>query len=113
MKYTNVKTPKWADFEQTTIDCMVDFDDLVEDFVPFSAVANGDYPHTSEIFARCVAGEFGEVAAYTPPAVYAATYKELRAAAYPSIPDQLDTIYHSGIDAWKATILAVKEEFPK
>ena len=40
-------------------------------------------------------------------------YKDQRAAAYPSIVDQLDTIYHSGIDAWKATITAVKQEFPK
>ena len=40
-------------------------------------------------------------------------YKEQRATAYPSIADQLDTIYHEGLDAWKATILAVKEEFPK
>jgi len=40
-------------------------------------------------------------------------YKYQRAAAYPSIADQLDTLYHSGIDAWKATITAVKEEFPK
>ena len=40
-------------------------------------------------------------------------YKFDRASAYPSIPDQLDLIYHSGIDAWKATITAVKEEFPK
>jgi hypothetical protein len=40
-------------------------------------------------------------------------YKEQRATAYPSIADQLDTIYHQGLDAWKATILAVKEEFPK
>ena len=40
-------------------------------------------------------------------------YKSDRAAAYPSIADQLDTIYHEGLDAWKATILAVKEEFPK
>ncbi len=40
-------------------------------------------------------------------------YKYSRAAAYPSIADQLDTIYHQGLDAWKATILAVKEEFPK
>jgi len=40
-------------------------------------------------------------------------YKYSRAAAYPSIADQLDTIYHEGLDAWKATILAVKEEFPK
>jgi len=41
------------------------------------------------------------------------TYKRQRAAAYPSIADQLDTIYHGGIDAWKATITAVKQEFPK
>tara|TARA_R110000868_G_scaffold402277_1_gene678466 strand:- start:1092 stop:1349 length:258 start_codon:yes stop_codon:yes gene_type:complete len=40
-------------------------------------------------------------------------YKFDRAAAYPSIADQLDTIYHQGLDAWKVTILAVKEEFPK
>ena len=40
-------------------------------------------------------------------------YKDQRAAAYPSIADQLDTIYHGGIDAWKAQIAAVKEEFPK
>ena len=40
-------------------------------------------------------------------------YKYSRAAAYPSIADQLDQIYHEGLDAWKATILAVKEEFPK
>ena len=40
-------------------------------------------------------------------------YKEQRAQAYPSIADQLDTIYHEGIDAWKATITAVKQEYPK
>tara|TARA_R110000772_G_scaffold258883_1_gene376270 strand:+ start:483 stop:734 length:252 start_codon:yes stop_codon:yes gene_type:complete len=41
------------------------------------------------------------------------TYQELRAAAYPSIVDQLDLIYHGGLDAWKMAITAVKEEFPK
>ena len=40
-------------------------------------------------------------------------YKYQRAQAYPSIADQLDTIYHEGIDAWKATIAAVKQEYPK
>ena len=40
-------------------------------------------------------------------------YKDQRAQAYPSIADQLDTIYHEGIDAWKATIAAVKQEYPK
>ena len=52
-----------------------------------------------------------EIAALPTPVL--PTYQELRAAAYPSIADQLDTIYHSGIDAWKLTITAVKEEFPK
>ena len=52
-----------------------------------------------------------EIAALPTPVL--PTYQELRAAAYPSIADQLDTIYHEGIDAWKATITAVKEEFPK
>lgn len=45
--------------------------------------------------------------------VAANAYKEQRAMAYPSIPDQLDQIYHEGIDAWKATIQAVKDRYPK
>ena len=40
-------------------------------------------------------------------------YQRQRAQAYPSIADQLDTIYHEGIDAWKATIAAVKDKYPK
>jgi hypothetical protein len=45
--------------------------------------------------------------------VAANEYKAQRAVAYPSIQDQLDTLYHGGYEAWKATITAVKEEFPK
>ena len=40
-------------------------------------------------------------------------YQRQRATAYPSIADQLDQIYHQGLDAWKATILATKSEYPK
>jgi hypothetical protein len=40
-------------------------------------------------------------------------YKDLRAKEYPSIPDQLDTLYHSGLDAWKAEIKTVKDKYPK
>ena len=40
-------------------------------------------------------------------------YKYDRASAYPSIADQLDKIYHEGIDAWKAQIAAVKNQYPK
>jgi hypothetical protein len=36
-------------------------------------------------------------------------YKAQRAAEYPSIPDQLDLLYHGGMDAWKTAIQAVKD----
>ena len=40
-------------------------------------------------------------------------YKYNRQAEYPSIVDQLDDIYHNGIDGWKATIKTVKDKYPK
>ena len=40
-------------------------------------------------------------------------YQRDRAAEYPSIVDQLDDIYHNGIDGWKTTIKAVKDKYPK
>lgn len=40
-------------------------------------------------------------------------YKVKRATEYPPIEDQLDEIYHNGIDAWKATIKVVKDKYPK
>jgi hypothetical protein len=40
-------------------------------------------------------------------------YKYKRAAEYPSIADQLDKIFHDGIDEWKETIQAVKDKYPK
>ena len=42
-----------------------------------------------------------------------APYKLSRAAEYPSIADQLDKIYHEGIDAWKTDIKAIKDKYPK
>ena len=41
------------------------------------------------------------------------TYTEARAAEYPPIVDQLDKIYHEGIDAWKADINVIKAKYPK
>ena len=40
-------------------------------------------------------------------------YQRDRAKEYPSIVDQLDDIYHNGIDGWKATIKATKDKYPK
>ena len=40
-------------------------------------------------------------------------YQSKRVAEYPKIEEQLDKIYHSGIDAWKADIKAIKDKYPK
>ena len=40
-------------------------------------------------------------------------YQRDRAAEYPSIKDQLDDMYHNGVDGWKTTIKAVKDKYPK
>tara|TARA_Y100001937_G_scaffold20471_1_gene28544 strand:+ start:1748 stop:2041 length:294 start_codon:yes stop_codon:yes gene_type:complete len=40
-------------------------------------------------------------------------YQRDRKLEYPSIEDQLDDIYHNGIDGWKTTIKAVKDKYPK
>ena len=45
--------------------------------------------------------------------VDAEKYKELRAAEYPSYADQFDTIFHQGLEAWKAQIQAIKDKYPK
>ena len=40
-------------------------------------------------------------------------YQRKRASEYPSIEDQLDDLYHNGIDGWKSTIKAIKDKYPK
>ena len=40
-------------------------------------------------------------------------YARNRATGYPSIPDQLDEIFHNGIDSWKALIKVTKDKYPK
>ena len=42
-----------------------------------------------------------------------AKYQRDRAEAYPSIADQLDDLYHNGIDGWKTTIKVTKDKYPK
>ena len=40
-------------------------------------------------------------------------YQEKRKSEYPDWGDQLDKIYHSGIDAWKVDIKKIKDKYPK
>ena len=40
-------------------------------------------------------------------------YQRDRATEYPAIADQLDDIFHNGIDGWKTTIQLTKDKYPK
>ena len=73
---------------------------------------NGDTQE--DIIAKDINGDevninWTDVNSWTDPE----QYKYDRANEYPSIKDQLDDIYHNGIDGWKTTIKAVKDKYPK
>ena len=46
-------------------------------------------------------------------AITSTQYQRDRALDYPSIQDQLDDLYHNGIDGWKSTIKTTKDKYPK
>lgn len=75
------------------------------------------YPFVSLIRGNDAFDVNGNIVHYDLTAVQseidANVYKVKRAAAYPSIVDQLDLLYHGGLDAWKASIKAVKDQYPK
>ena len=73
---------------------------------------NGDTQETivaTDNSGNTVSINWTNVNAWTDPD----QYKISRAAEYPSIKDQLDKIYHEGIDEWKKVIKAVKDANPK
>ena len=40
-------------------------------------------------------------------------YQRDRAKEYPPMADQLDDIFHNGINSWKASIQIIKDKYPK
>lgn len=40
-------------------------------------------------------------------------YQRDRKTEYPSIEDQLDVLYHEGVEGWKAVIESIKLKYPK
>ena len=75
------------------------------------------YPQVAVIRGETAYDANGNEVTYDKAAVdaYVAAneYKSKRAAEYPSIADQLDKIFHDGIDEWKETIQAIKDKYPK
>jgi hypothetical protein len=86
---------------------MIDISDAIFKLYPQVTVINDVTAYDAD--GNEVAYDKAAVQAY----VDANAYKAKRAAAYPSYADQFDTIFHEGIDAWKAQIQAVKDRFPK
>ena len=65
-------------------------------------------------YVNYISPEIWELEKYESEAAYNADqYARDRKLAYPKIEDQLDKIFHEGIDAWKADIQAIKDAHPK
>jgi hypothetical protein len=77
------------------------------DLNPSVVTIRGDVAYDAD--GNEVAYDKDAVQAYVDAHAYIAK----RAAEYPPIGDQLDTIFHEGLDAWKAQIQAIKAKYPK
>ncbi len=65
-------------------------------------------------YVNPIAPEIWELEKYESEAAYNVDqYSRDRKAAYPPLEDQLDKIFHEGIDAWKADIQTIKDANPK
>lgn len=62
------KSPVFANESNTAISLIVKFDEFEQE-LSFTANPNDSVVHGVELFNRAIAGEFGEIAAYTPPPI--------------------------------------------
>ena len=62
MQYTTVTNLQWANKDRTSFSCNVNFVGL--GILPFTPNQNDSQVHGREIYARCMAGEFGPIADY-------------------------------------------------
>ena len=64
---TSLSNPRWANAEQTMIDCEITTSQFGDEVLPFTASENDVEAHGRAIFADIVAGNYGPIAAYVPP----------------------------------------------
>ncbi|APO67261.1 hypothetical protein IE4872_CH01619 [Rhizobium gallicum] len=60
--YSSVRNPRWVSEAKRQIHCFVRFDHIPDEEVEFVADPTDCEPHGREIFEKCVAGAFGEIA---------------------------------------------------
>ncbi|WP_159567288.1 DUF4145 domain-containing protein [Budvicia diplopodorum] len=61
----SVRNPQWVNDEHNAINCLIRTNTLRQE-VLFTASPYDPEPHGREIFTRCVAGEYGEIASIEP-----------------------------------------------
>lgn len=62
----SVINPRWTNAEHTTVDVIARFSEIDDD-LPFTATPWDTEAHGQEIYAKALAGEYGEIAEYIPP----------------------------------------------
>jgi hypothetical protein len=63
----SLTNPRWANAEQTMIDCEITTSQFGDEALPFTASAIDTEAHGQAIFADLVAGKYGPIAEYLPP----------------------------------------------
>lgn len=63
----SLTNPRWANEEQTMIDCEITTSQFGDEVLPFTASSNDVEAHGRAIFADIVAGKYGGIAEYVPP----------------------------------------------
>lgn len=64
---TSVSNPRWANAEQTAIDCEITTSQFGDEVLPFTASSLDIEAHGRGIFADIVAGKYGPISEYVPP----------------------------------------------
>jgi hypothetical protein len=64
---TSLSSPRWANAEQTMIDCEITTSQFGDEVLPFTASQNDVEAHGRAIFTDIVAGNYGPIAEYVAP----------------------------------------------
>ena len=97
-----VRNPKWIDTKHAVLNCEVDFDELDEVYVPFTADPTDIHPWSKQIFDDCVAGNYGEIEEFDVAAF------EAQAEATAIVRAEAEAERQVSLDKWKA--LGLTEE---
>ena len=98
-----------ATLEEFQAECRSELQALRDGDGIFKQVNNERLPISDDDFEQmvidCANGKFNE---------QEFGYVQARQEAYPSYGEQLDYIFHNGLDAWKTDIIQpIKDQFPK